>query len=310
MTEPRQHVPGQTALITRRTVLGLFLLRPDDYINQALRYETAKAAGRYDQHIHAACGLSNHVRLVATDTTGDRSDFMRDAMSGTARSRNRNLGRRGIFWGGGQYGDTVVLSENKLEQKLLDTWLKPVKAGLVEHLEDWPGFMILPRHWGETMKVAVPPKYYGRNSPDVIEFTPQPPPGYDHMSLEEVKTYFQKLLDEAQQRIHDEHPDRSYKGAQVVRAENPMNMPDKKAPKAGLMPRYASDDEEMLHLANQQYRRFVDAYETQRQRWLKGQNATFPTGTIQLRKQAPVKCHRPEGDEEPAPLFGWLKYCS
>ena len=300
MTKPRQHIPGQKCLVTRRTSEGRYFLRADDFINEVAAYEVGKAANKHGQEVYAAVAMSNHVHFTLGDTTGERSKFMQESMSGIARARNSDLERSGHFWGAGGYGDTVLLDRDALERKLLYVWLNPVRAGLVERAEDWPGFMILPRHWGETIRIEKPGKYYGRNSPDVVEFVPQPPPGYGDMSLEEVKAYFEELLEIGEDEIAELRREfgETCRGAEAVQAVDPFDRPEKPLPFGQINPRFATRDKELMAAAIEGYRAFCDRYETLRQRWVKGtKNLRFPCGTVQLRRCSPIRCELPTDDE-------------
>lgn len=297
MTKPRRHLPGEVSMLTRRTLQRRYFLRPDDFINRAVGFEIAKAANRTGQKVHGVCAMSNHLHIAVSDTTGDRSEFMQEAMSGIARSRNDDLGREGYFWGAGQYGDTRMLDRNAIERKLLYIWLNPVRAGLVKKVEDWPGFQILPKHWGETIEIPCPDRFYGRRTPDVIEFTPQPPPGFEEMSLEEVKAHFQELLEQRNRELLEAYEGRNYKGVDAVRATAPKSRPEEKISRRTINPRFSTLNGELMDRAKQRRRDFLETYQKRRQRWLKGMDVTFPAGTIQLRKEAPVDCRAPDPDE-------------
>ena len=301
MTQPRRHIAGQVAMLTRRCSERRHFLRPDTYINDVIPFEVGKAANRYGQCVYAVMAMSNHVHLAVGDTTADRSKFMQDVMSSIARSRNRDLGRTGHFWGAGCYGDTVLLDEDSIDRKLLYIWLNPVFAGLVERAEDWPGFKILPRHWGETIRIEKPGKFYGRKNPDVVEFVPQPPPGFEHMELKEVKEYFEDLLRIAEDEIAALRRERniSVRGAQAVKTVDPMSSPKTKEPFRTINPRFATRNRELMASAKASYRAFCDRYETVRRRWLRGsKNLQFPCGTVQLKRCAPISC-KPPNDDEP-----------
>ena len=43
MTQPRRHIAGQIALLTRRCSERRYFLRPDDYINEVAPFEVGKA---------------------------------------------------------------------------------------------------------------------------------------------------------------------------------------------------------------------------------------------------------------------------
>lgn len=300
MTQPRRHIAGQVALLTRRCFERRYFLRPDNYINDVIPFEVGKACKRHGQHVYAAVAMSNHVHFAVGDTTGDRSDFMRDAMSGIARARNRHLERRSFFWDSGSYGDTVLLDRDAIERKLLYIWLNPVRAGLVERASDWPGFKILPKHWGKKLRVEKPDEFYGRRNPDAVEFTPQPPPGYEEMSLEETRKHFEDLLRRAEDEIHAARAKQNiqFSGRAAVLAENPFDHPKTAAPMGRINPRFASKDSALLSSAIDSYRAFVKRYETKRQRWVAGRKrVTFPCGTVSLRRCAPIKCDDPRDDE-------------
>ena len=303
MTEPRRHIAGQVAFLTRRCSERRYFLRPDDFIRQVFDFEVGKAAVRHGQHLYAAVAMSNHVHFAVGDTTGDRSYFMKDVMGEVAKVRNRDLNRTGHFWESGQFGDTVLMDCNAIERKLLYIWLNPVKAGLVERVQNWPGFKILPKHWGETIRIEKPGRFYGRENPDVVEFTPQPPPGYEDMTLQEVKEHFQRLLELAQNEIVSvrKEVNEQIKGPDRVRRVDPMDSPSTPEPRQREgCPRFATKDRELMAEARENYRAFLEDYESVRQRWLKGKkNVTFPCGTVQLRRFAPVSCE-PTPEDEPA----------
>ena len=300
MTPPRRHIAGQIAMVTRRCSERRYFLRPDDYINDVLPFEVGKAANRHGQYLYGAMAMSNHVHFAVGDSTGDRSDFMKDAMSGIARARNCDFDRTGHFWASGRFGDTVLLDRDAIERKLLYIWLNPVRAGLVDRASDWPGFKILPKHWGKTIRIEQPDQFYGRRNPDVVEFTPEPPPCYDDMSLEEVRDHFQKLLKEAEDEVRARRSRNNITclGRDKILEIEPFSAPDTEDQESSINPRFASKDGALLNSAIATYRTFRDRYETKRQRWLKGkQRVTFPCGTVQLKRRAPISCASPRDDE-------------
>lgn len=311
MTKPRRHIAGQVAMLTRRCSERRYFLRPDEYIEKVIPFEVGKAANKHGQAVYAAVAMSNHVHFAVGDTTGERSKFMQDSMSGIARARNCDLKRRGHFWEAGSYGDTVLLDRDAIERKLLYIWLNPVRAGLVDRAEDWPGFMILPRDWGETISIKKPGKFYGRKNPDLVEFIPQRPPGYDDMTLEEVKEHFEKLLAKGEQQIvaQRQAEQTSCRGVEAVKQVDPFSSPDTEVPLRGINPRFATRDGALMASAKADYRAFCDRYETQRQRWLNSakkrskksarrkKKILFPCGTVWLRRCAPITCEAPSADE-------------
>jgi REP element-mobilizing transposase RayT len=78
-------IPGATYLVTRTTVMSLFLLTPSETVNQIMKYCMAWAARGRGILIHAVSVESNHFHMVVTDTQGRLSDFMQELNRSAAR---------------------------------------------------------------------------------------------------------------------------------------------------------------------------------------------------------------------------------
>ena len=297
MTKPRRHLPMQVVHINRRCVGRRHLLRPDDVINRVLVYETARYSTKHHQVIHGSMAMSNHIHQISTDIKGTRSDYMRDAMREISRARNTHLGRWDPLWDGRPFGDTVLLDRDAIERKLLYVWLNPVTAGLVHRAEDWPGFKILPRHWGKTIRIKRLGRYYGRESPEVVEFTPMPPPGYEHMTLEEVREYFEDLLRKAEDEIRKSRRGRKILGRLKILQTDPFSSPRTPSRRKTLSPLFATKNPDLMAQAKALHYQFRDEYQRQRIRWLAGKRAVFPCGTVQLKRCAPIRCKPPDPNE-------------
>jgi len=109
---------------------------------------------RYD--LIACCIMPNHVHLLI-DTAGypvepshhgptasyPLTDTLKRIKGRTARYCNQALGRRGAFWQHESY-DHVVRNAREY-QRIVDYILNnPVRAGLADRWEDWPGCWLLP----------------------------------------------------------------------------------------------------------------------------------------------------------------------
>ncbi|RVU41488.1 hypothetical protein EA187_18630 [Lujinxingia sediminis] len=300
MTRPRRHLPGQVAALTRRTHGRCFSLRPDAPMNAIAAYEFARSAERSEVEMYAGVVMSNHVHLVVHDRRARRSDFMRDAMSGISSARNKGLGPGDGLWDRRQYGDTVLLDREALENHILYVLLNPVKAGLVARAKDWPGFKIMPGDWEKTIKVPRPESHYGDDQPETIEFTPRRPPGYDDMTLDEVVAYFEKLLKKGEKKIHREMKaqKRTFLGVAGVLATDPSSSPDTPDRRGEAAPRFAACEPTLLEEAQVREKAFRDAYARARKRWLEGKKrCVFPCGTLWLRRNAPITCREHDPSE-------------
>lgn len=301
MTKPRQHLGGQVVLLTRRTEERRYFLRPCKHVTSVVMYELAKAAVSAGLSVHGLMTMPNHPHIVATDHVGERSDFMRDFAAGVARARNRYLDRYGHFWDTQQFGDTVLLDRQAIEEKLLYTWLNPVAANLVERAEDWPGPKILPRDWGERRVISAPQDgFYNPKKAKMIVFTPQPPPGYEHMSLAEVRAHFETLLRQAEDRLiaRRRRRGKGVWGVRRVLAQSAFDAPATRGRHGTLNPRFASRNAALMEQALEERQQFHVAYRRANDRWCQGgRDVSFPAGTIRHRKVNRASCQAPLGCE-------------
>ena len=91
MSLPRQVLPGQFYLVTRRCTQRQFLLRPDAATNNAFTYCLIEAAQRTQVEVLLPCAMSNHHHTVIFDRYGRYPD-----VPGGLRGSARVLaGRRG-----------------------------------------------------------------------------------------------------------------------------------------------------------------------------------------------------------------------
>jgi putative transposase len=78
MSHPRQIVPGNTYLITRRALRRHYLLRPEYLVSNLFIFFLAVLGAKYGIAINAFCIISTHEHLIVTDTMGKLPDFLRD----------------------------------------------------------------------------------------------------------------------------------------------------------------------------------------------------------------------------------------
>ncbi len=90
-----------------------------------------------DYQIIAYCIMPNHVHLIIFKLKKPLFQIMKVLKGFSAREINKVLNRKGTFWHPESY-DNVVRSRNELYNKIMYTLNNPVKAGLVNHYEDWP----------------------------------------------------------------------------------------------------------------------------------------------------------------------------
>jgi hypothetical protein len=290
MTQPKQILPGQFVEICRRTTQRTFFWRPGADSRELFGYMFGKAVNDHDQTAHAAAVLSNHAHIGVTDNQGKRSGFMQQLFSNTARKRNLQLKRQENLWSSGAPGDMAVLDIPKLIERLLYIFLQPVAAGLVERVGDWTGFMILPRHWGKKMTFHRP-ALCGESMPETVEFTPMPPPGFDHLPLEDVIAFFEDLIEQEERRYARLRKGRPVIGIAVCEAMSPFHQPKTDSPIGTLNPRFTTSDPILLIRALESLRRFKGEHRRCRIAFLSGKrDVVFPEGTFQMVHSCGVAC--------------------
>lgn len=351
MTYPRRFLPGQTHSITRRVASRRFLLRPSPFVNRVVLYALARAKQLNPTiSLHGFVAESNHNHANLTDTrkdTGTRSQvssFFACLHRLTAAALNTHYGRGENLWASGSFSNTEVHGRRSIEQQLLYLWTNPVKDGLVERPEDWPGVCFLPEDFGRTIRVSKPEgAFFGgrrRGSahdahasesweaelareeeearallrkgpparkrervrttlPNVIELTIDPPPGYEHMTLEEVRAHFRALLDAELERIHRERRAArraGFRGARAVLRLSPFDSAGGTWPSFKTNPRIACRGDNHRRIAllvglSEWRAVYRQAYEALK----KNVSAWFPAGTHRLAELPWVLVRRATG---------------
>lgn len=295
MTDPNEHYPGQLAELVRRTSQRTFYWRPGADTRELFGYMIGKGLNDYGQLAHVACLMSNHTHIVLTDQTGRRSEFMQQAFSNSARKRNLDLNRRENIWVPKKPGDMVILDLEKTIKRVLYVALQPVAAGCVEKVEEWTGFQILPRHWGKPMRFKKP-KWCGPTMPEVVEFTPMPPPGFEHLPLKQVVAFFEHLIAQEEKRYARKRV-RPVLGIKYCEAISPFYTPKTSAPMRTLNPRFCTSDPTLFLRAVQRQRQFRGEHRAALARLRAGKrNVVFPAGTLKMARLAGVSCREPAPD--------------
>lgn len=140
MSPPRFHHPDYTVfLIGSKCVDDQLLLAPTDVCRFVVMDVLQRALARYvDVMIIALVMMGNHPHILLRVRNDCLSDFMRDVKSGIGRRMNAILGRRGAFWME-RYRDPPVLDDEAVMTTLHYIHANPLRAGLVERCEDYPG---------------------------------------------------------------------------------------------------------------------------------------------------------------------------
>ena len=89
VSQPRQVLPGQFYMLTRRCAQRMFLLRPDDATNNAFIYCLALAAIKFGIDVLFTLAESNHHHTIIFDRHGHVSAFLEHVTSSLREARTR-----------------------------------------------------------------------------------------------------------------------------------------------------------------------------------------------------------------------------
>ena len=139
MTQPRPVIAGASYFITRRCSKREFLMVPDSETRNAFAYLLAWAAKEYNVQIHAAEMMSNHYHACVTDTDGRLPEFFQALHHFFAKFQNVKHGRWDAFWEAKQTAIDILGDGLDVRRQAIYTIANPVRANLVEHVEEWIG---------------------------------------------------------------------------------------------------------------------------------------------------------------------------
>jgi REP element-mobilizing transposase RayT len=152
-----------------------FRLRPSEETNGIILYALALAAQRSGVVLHSVCVMSDHVHVVLTDVRGEHPRFSHLFDLFVSKAMNAAQGRREAFWASGPPSVAQLATPEAVLDKVAYTAVNPVKAGLVETPQEWPGVNL----WKpERRMVKRPDAYFDPRGklPSEVELVIDPPP--------------------------------------------------------------------------------------------------------------------------------------
>lgn len=312
MTLPKIIEPGQVVDITRRTFNRQFLLanRMDGQTKNDMGFIMCFYAGMYEQQLHSVTIMSNHYHCVMTDSTGLRSDYLRDTHAMMTRLMNRKLGRRDTIWSSQETAEQILLDEVSIEAKILYSAANPVAAGLVEHAEQWDHFTILPSDWGKVMRFERPEFFINPNIPEFIEYIPLPPKSLymEGETLADVILRYNQNLTSLE--IHHQKQ-RIQKGLTFIGMMTCYNVDYYASPdtidKPGVFHRFCAATKSAREQANLAFKQFCEQHKKARSAFKIDRYVIFPAGTYQMKRLYDVVCAAFSHDNPLYPFYGLLE---
>ena len=290
MSQPRQIIPGQYYMLTRRCTQRQFLLRPDATTSNIFTYCLAVAAQRYEIDVLLAVAESNHHHTVIFDRHGRCPRFIEHFHKLFARCQNARFGRWENLWSSDEPSVTRLLSRDTVIAKLVYAASNPVKDLLVERATQWPGVNSYRELLSGKPMHAHRPRHFFRPDgamPKAVTLRLAIPA--DLGTPAEVRAEVRAGVAAVE---HERRAHRAATGARIVgrrqlQKESWRRSPSSREPRRGLRPRFAGPAAERI-AALVDYRHFLAAYRVARTEWLGGNRPAFPAGTYWLARCAPI----------------------
>ncbi|MBT8468484.1 MAG: transposase [Deltaproteobacteria bacterium] len=289
MTQPRLVLPGDTVMVTRRTLRRHHLFRPDAAIRQLYLYALAVSAREFGILVHGVTLMSTHEHLVFTDPKRRRPDFLRRLHRLVSLGTKALRKWEGATWDHERTSVVRLLTERAVIEKLAYVMANPVKAGLVQHARDWPGVTVLPHELGRrTFRIERPAVFFdprNRQWPDVVELSLSLPPTLEQAyGAQAVREAVGEELRRQEQLARTEVKERGWRvlGADRVRRLSPYRraasfelLRDRNATFA-----VGRGQKKAFFAAASELRAFRRAYRQALEQWRAGlRSVVFPCGT-------------------------------
>ncbi len=288
---PRQVLPRQFYLITRRCAHRQFLLHPDAATNNAFLYCLIAAALRCEIDVLLPCAMSNHYHVVIYDRVGRYPEFIEHFHKLLARSQNALRGRWENFWASEQTCVVKLVDREAVIDKLVYTAANPVQDHLVDRVQCWPGVNGLGALLAVRPLRATRPRHFFRADgpmPDALELPLTIP-----AELGPAAAVVAELRDRVRAVELERAGERARTGRRVlgrrgVRAQSWRDCPASLEPRRNLRPRVATRSKWARIEAQVRNRAFAIEYASAREQWRNGLPAVFPAGTYWLQRFASV----------------------
>lgn len=289
MTQPRLVVPGDTLMITRRTLRRHHLFRPDSAIRQLYLYTLALSARQFGILVHAVTLMSTHEHLIVTDPDGRYPEFLRRLHRLVSLGTKILRKWEGPTWDHESCSVVRLLTEQAIIEKLAYVMANPVKAGLVRYARDWPGITVLPHELGRrTWTLRRPDVYFNRKNRkwlDRIELSLSLPPNLERRYAPDVfREAVQAELGRQERIAYAEIKRRGWGivGADRIRRLSPYRRAKSFEPLQDRNPSFAAGrgQRKAFLEALAELRTFRQAYRHALEQWRAGlRSVVFPQGT-------------------------------
>ncbi len=278
-------------MITRRCTQRQFLLRPDPETNNNVIYCLAEAAARFEIEVLLPSVLSNHHHTVVFDRHGRIIEFVEHFHKMLAKCQNALRGRWENHFSSEPVSLVHLVGIDDVVDKLVYAATNPVKDGLVERVNHWPGVNGLSELLnGRPLRARRPGHFFrsGGTMPAevTLELTLPPELGEASEILCAVRERVAQV--EAEHAAKRAETGRLVLGRRRILRQSWRDSPSSHEPRRTLNPRVAAHSKWHRIEALLRNTAFVAAYRAARVAWLAGLHVVFPAGTYWLRRFAGV----------------------
>lgn len=284
-------------MVTRRCTQRQFLLRPDRETNNAFVYCLAVASQRHKIDVMDFVQMTNHLHDGVFDRHGSGPAFNEDFHKLLAKCMNALRGRWENFFSSEQVCVVRLETREDVINKLVYIATNPVKADLVERVEDWPGASgYLALMTGEPLFATRPKHFFAKDGtmPESVTLELVIPPEFGDRETLLAEVRLRVAAVEAQEALRRAQSGKRVLGRYAVLRQSWRDSPTSHEPRRNLRPTIAARSLWARLEAIQRKRDFVQAYRRARLALLAGAPIPFPYGTYALRRFHGVAVAAPE----------------
>ena len=285
-------------MVTRRCAQRMYLLLPSAIISNLFLYCLIYAAKRTGMLIHSVNVLSNHYHIVLTDPFALLPVFMEDLNRMIARALNCYHGRWENFWAPGSYDRKLCITTEDTLDRMVYAMANPTTHGLVEKVDDWPGFSTVPEDLdGRVLRATRPDFFFDPKGkmPDELEMTLTLPPGCQDWDRAELIADLRKRITEREAWAYEKY-NGQFVGVQRLLAMKPTDQPQTREPRRNPRLHIAARNTcrriEEIHNLKAWHRDYADAFRRAR---AGDPDVVFPAGTYWMKHFTNARVLKPPG---------------
>jgi len=296
---PRIESKILTSLVTTRTRNSELWFVNNPGLEGSILGYLAKFAKRYQAQVYAFAIEGNHIHGVMHFPFANRASFMRDFNSCTARAVKRFVPEYpgGSLWGR-RYSAEFLPAAEDIEEYFFYVALQPVQDGIVERLQDYPGYNFFQDAiWGieRHMKVMNWAKFNAARRfnkrvrvdtfIETVTLRYERLPGYESLSQVEYAKLMTKKLEERRLRIIEQRrrEGKTFLGRDKALTIKPGSRPKstKESSPFNHRPRILSINHERRAFYRKWYFDILNKYKEASLRYRQGDaKIKFPSGTF------------------------------